>query len=119
MAANFAFYPQSISTYFTVGSTTITFTSTLQRSAGTSTLSVAAGLYQVQGCRVSNEGTNHAYINVTAAGNDPVLVQSPPNGILILAGTVETFRMQGLSVLQMTCKSGTTTTLGFTFGEGL
>ena len=119
MAANFAFYPQSISTWFTIGSTTVTFTSTLQRTAQTGTLAITSGNYQVQGCRLSNNGTVNVYVNFTPTGNDPVLVASPPNGLSLLAGTVETFRMQGLPVLQLVCTSGQTSTVGVTFGEGL
>lgn len=116
MAANFAFYPQSITTWFTVGVTTATFTASLQRNAGTGTVSISAGIYQTQGCRIANLGTVHVHVNFTTLGSDPVLTSA--NGIPILSGTVETFRMQGLPVLQMLCP-GATSTIAITFGEGL
>lgn len=117
MASNFAFYPQSQTSLQTVGSTTITFSMTLNLAAGTSTLGLSQGNYQVSGCRLANTGTSNAQIMFTAGSpSGPTL--NATNGMPLLSGTVETFRVQGLPVIQMTCLAGSTT-VWITAGEGL
>jgi len=115
MASNFAFYPQSLTTLFTVGATTITFSMTLQLSGGTGTLGLTSGNYQVSGARLANTGTSHVQVMFTAGGT-PAL--NTTNGFPVLSGTVETFRCQGLPVVQMLCLAGSTT-VWITSGEGL
>ena len=117
MASNFAFYPQGPSAAFTVGPSTITFTLSLPLSGGTSTFSVAAGIYSVQGMRVANMGTVHCWI-MTGPKDTSSPTLSASNGMPVLANTVETFRALGMPRVQMTCLSGTTT-MWITPGEGL
>jgi len=117
VASNFAFYPQSTTTAFTVTPSTTTFQMTLQLAGGTSTVTLAAGAYLPQGCRVANTGTVNVHVMFTATGpNSPTL--DGTNGFPILGGTVETFRVQGLPVAKMLTLAGTST-LWITAGEGL
>ena len=115
MASNFAFYPQSVTTLFTVAANTITFSMSLQLNTGTSTLALTNGNYQVSGARIANTGTSHVQVMFTASGG-PVL--NTTNGFPVLSNTVETFRCQGLPLVQMLCLAGSTT-VWITCGEGL
>ena len=117
MASNFAFYPQSQTTAFTVGTATTTFTMSLGKSAGTSTLAVSGGNYQVSGARLANTGTTNVHILFTTTGASGVTL-TPTNGMPMLSGTIETFRVQGFPVLQMLTLEGSTT-VWITCGEGL
>ena len=117
MASNFAFYPQSQTSLHTVGATTITFSMTLNLTAGTGTLGLSGGNYQVSGCRIANTGTMNVQVMFTAGSpSGPTL--NTTNGFPVLFGTVETFRCQGLPVVQMLCLAGSTT-VWITAGEGL
>lgn len=116
MASNFAFYPQGPSAAFTVGVATLTFTLTLPMSGGTSTLSVAAGLYPVQGMRVANLGTVNVWM-LTGPADTTAPVLTSANGFPVLANTVETFRTQYMPRVQML--STGTSTIVITPGEGL
>lgn len=115
MASNFAFYPQGPSRAFTVGVATITFTLTMAIGAGTNTLSIASGLYPVQGMRVANLGTAHVWALTTASASHFALTTA--NGFPVLSNTVETFRTLHLPVVQLL--SVGTSTVWITPGEGL
>ena len=115
MASNFAFYPQSVTNAFTVGASTITFSMTLNLSGGTGTLGLTSGNYQVSGARLANTGTSHVQVLFSSSGS-PTLTST--NGMPVLSGTVETFRCQGLTYIQMLCLAGSTT-VWITCGEGL
>lgn len=117
MASNFAFFPQTPTTYFTVGASTITFTMTLPYAAGTSTISVSSGIYQPSGVRVSNSGTANIRIMFTTSGTSAYTLTTD-TGMDLFAATIETFRVQGLPVCKMLCPDGTST-IGITCGEGL
>ena len=119
MASNFAFYPQSQTTLNTVGSASITLTMSLNLQSGTGTLGISSGNYQVSGCRIANTGTANVHVMFTAAGTSaPTINQT--NGFPILFGTVETFRTQGLPVVQMLVRASEgSTTVWITAGEGL
>ena len=117
MASNFAFFPQGPSAAFTVGAGTLTFTMTLPMSSGTGTLQVASGNYPVQGMRVANVGTVHVW-TLTGPQDTSCPVLTATNGFPVLANTVETFRIQYMNRVQMTCLSGTST-VWITPGEGL
>lgn len=117
MASNFAFYPQSTTSLFTVGSATVTFNMTLNNAAGTGTLALSGGDYAVSGARIANTGTSNVQILFTTPGTSGVTLTSD-NGMPMLSQTIETFRVQGFSVCKMLCLDGSTT-VWITCGEGL
>jgi hypothetical protein len=117
VASNFAFYAQGPSSAYTVAAATITFTLSLPLAGGTGTLSVASGIYHVQGMRVANVGTVNVAILTTPADTSAAVL-SAANGMPVLANTVETFRALHMPRVQMLCPSGTTT-VWITPGEGL
>ena len=116
MASNFAFYPQGGTVHTISDATTKTLTLSLAQMGGTGTMTVTGGNYQVSGVRIANTGTSHAFIMFTAPTGGAVL--NTTNGFPVLANTVETFRTQGLPVLQHLAAAGSTT-LWITSGEGL
>jgi hypothetical protein len=116
MASNFAFYPQGGTVHLISDATTRTLTLTLAQSGGTGTMSLTGGNYGVSGVRIANTGTTHAFIMFTPATGGAVL--NTTNGFPVLSNTIETFRTQGLPVLQTLAATGSTT-LWITSGEGL
>jgi len=116
MASNFAFYPQGGTVHLVSDATTKTLTLSLAQAGGTGTMALSGGNYQVSGVRIANTGTSHAFIIFTPASGGATL--NTTNGFPVLANTVETFRTQGLPVLQTLAVAGSTT-LWITSGEGL
>ena len=116
MAGNFTFMPYGISTLVTVGVATTTFSINVALSAGTSTLSVVAGAFYAGSVRIANLGSVPAGLIFSPGGASlPTLTAN--NGMQVIGGTVESFRIQGMPVMQ--ALSAGTTTLCITPGEGM
>lgn len=110
MASNFAFYPMGLSQRVTVVATAGSITFNITPLGGTADTVVA-----VPGIRISNSGTVAAFVQFgSAAGTVTVGLNT---GVEIMAGSVETFRLNGQRAMAFV--SSGTTTLGITPGEGM